>query len=160
MAYNIVSLGVAQLTPIAGGYISQKYGWRTQFYILIGFSIVGLALIVFACPEHGNYKRPAMYETDTAGARLIDAQAEKTAGDINIQSPRPESSDDEIAVNRQDRPRSYTQELNPFSGFDRHQNPLVLAVRPFVCMLYPAVFWGFTVGGLWSAWVGHSVPLQ
>jgi MFS family permease len=152
VAYNIVTLGVAQLTPIAGGYISQKYGWRTQFYILIAFSSIALLLITFACPEHGNYKRAAIYETDTGREQLLESSNEKSTSAAQVRSTQEEVAN----VNTTDKPRSYIQELNPFSGFDRHQNPLILAARPFVCMLYPAVFWGFTVGGLWSAWVSQS----
>jgi hypothetical protein len=33
-----------------------------------------------------------------------------------------------------------------------------LLLKPLICFLYPAVFWGFTVGGLWSAWtIGLSI---
>jgi predicted MFS family arabinose efflux permease len=63
VAYNIVTLGVANVGPILGGYISQAYGWRMQFKILINFTGLALLVIIFACPEHG-YVRPNIYETD------------------------------------------------------------------------------------------------
>jgi hypothetical protein len=52
-----------------------------------------------------------------------------------------------------ERPKTYWEESKPFNGFITRQNPLILLARPFACFLYPAVFWGFTVGGLWSSWV-------
>jgi hypothetical protein len=58
------ALGVANLTPIAGGYISDKYGWRMQFYILIAFTAAALLCIILGCPDHGNYSRSQRGDTD------------------------------------------------------------------------------------------------
>lgn len=158
VAYNIVTLGVAQLAPIAGGYISQQYGWRMQFYILIAFSSVALLLVLLACPEHGNYHRPQVYETDITASLLVDDNNDGSEDGSKVQTSEKVVEATSPTSQSPERRRTYWQELNPFSGFDKHQNPLVLAARPFVCMLYPAVFWGFTVGGLWSAWtVGLSI---
>jgi predicted MFS family arabinose efflux permease len=51
VAYNIVSLGCAKVTPVLGGYITTTYGWAMQFHILIAFTAIALLFILFACPE-------------------------------------------------------------------------------------------------------------
>jgi MFS family permease len=143
---NMVALGAATGSPILGGYISQIYGWRMQFRILIAFTVVALFFIIFACPEHA-FIRDRTLETDI----LADASNNQNATEgkeiesTTATETRPETMSEV--------PRTYWEELKPFHGLVVHQNPLLLLARPFACFLYPAVFWGFTVGGLWSAWV-------
>ncbi|KAL1968077.1 hypothetical protein VTN77DRAFT_2207 [Rasamsonia byssochlamydoides] len=142
VAYNIVTLGAANICPILGGYISQQYGWRMQFRILIAFTGLALLLIIFACPEHA-YVRPQAYETDMAD---------------ETENPKNAEGVESNAETSTEKPRTYWDELKPFNGLISRQNLLILLARPFACFLYPAVFWGFTVGGLWSAWtIGLSV---
>ena len=153
---------MANLCPIAGGYISQKYGWRMQFKILIAFTAVALLVIILGCPEHGDYKRAAIYETDLSSTSALTEVLEKVSED---KKPQPSENStvvpgtpppkEEVAVERR---KTYFQELMPFDRLVLRPNPLVLALRPFACFLYPAVFWGFTVGGLWSSWVSKHKP--
>lgn len=140
MFYNMMTLTTVSFSPIVGGYISEKYGWRTQFYIIAGFLFVGLNLLIFACPEHA-YNRPLTLETDIIPAEISpekDAKSQDTLSKHNSVAEKP---------------RSYLQELRPYSTNISGENPLVLLARPFACMLYPAVIWAFFLGGCWSTWV-------
>lgn len=171
MFYNIVTLGVANVTPILGGYVSQLYGWRMMFRILFAFTGLALIAIIFACPEHA-YVRPTVFETDVNSTTdLASSEQEKNGQVVGSSTAESESGDNRDAAqgNRaspavvsgvaEEKPLTYLEELKPFNGFITRQNPLVLLARPFACFLYPAVFWGFTVGGLWSAWVSTALLL-
>ncbi|KAE8446563.1 hypothetical protein EG329_011895 [Mollisiaceae sp. DMI_Dod_QoI] len=154
--YNIVSLGCASLEPVLGGYIAQTYGWTMEFNILIAFTGLALLAIIFACPET-SYVRSSIYETDMQSTLGLADPSEKKSGttttsEIEESTSGPESPRLDISA-AIEKPKTYWEELKPFNGFITRQNPLVLLARPFVCFLYPAVFWGFTVGGLWSSWV-------
>lgn len=140
MFYNMMTLSTVSFSPIIGGYITDKYGWRTQFYILAGFLFVGIIFITFACPEH-TYTRPMVYETDVIASEVHIAEA------LSAQ----ESPSDQASMT--EKPKSYRQELKLYSENISGENFLVLLARPFVCMLYPAVIWAFFLGGCWSTWV-------
>jgi len=149
---------MAALCPVAGGYISDKYGWRTQFKILSAFAGVAVLLIILFCPEHA-YNRPVIFETDVASTENLTTTAGEKDPEETVK-PIPQT-EEERATESFEKRNSYVQELKPFNGLVSRQNPFILAARPFACMLYPAVFWGFTVGGLWTAWVSnlpHSIP--
>ncbi|KAL9108567.1 MAG: hypothetical protein Q9227_006653 [Pyrenula ochraceoflavens] len=156
VVYNIVTLGVANLCPVAGGYISQKYGWRTQFTILTAFTAVALLIIIFCCPEHGNYNRAAKFETDVI-TRWDMTPERKDAQQEQVHEIPPENARSSTEQGNTPR-KSYLQELAPISRQDCLPNILLLLIKPFACFMYPAVFWGFTVGGLWSSWtIGLSI---
>lgn len=152
MFYNMVTLSTVSFSPIVGGYITEKHGWRMQFYIIAGFLFLGLVLLIFACPEHA-YSRPLLYETDviTGGARIGDGG--------NGQSSPSEVELSEIE-SITEKPKTYIQELKPYSKNVSREKHLVLLARPFVCMLYPAVIWAFFLGGCWSTWVSSQTACQ
>ncbi len=146
--YNLVTLSTVAFSPIIGGYITEKHGWRTQFYILAGFLFVGLLLLFFACPEH-EYHRPLALETDVMVGELPSTrEAEKEKLPSEEVDKRDKSPDQSAG-----KPNTYAQELKPFSKNISGENILILLARPFVCMLYPAVIWAFFLGGCWSTWV-------
>jgi MFS family permease len=149
---QMVALGAASTGPILGGYLSQVYGWRIQFHILLPFTLVALILIVFACPEHAyvrDHNLDIDMNADTPNESTTTENKEESGETTTIVESRSSAGYEPTAEPR----RSYWEELKPFNGLITRQNPLILLARPFACFLYPAVFWTFTVGGLWSAWV-------
>ena len=140
MFYNMMTLSTVSFSPIIGGYITEKHGWRTQFYILAGFLFVGIIFITLACPEHA-YTRPMVYETDVIASEVHIADS------LSVQ----ELPSDQTSMT--EKPKSYVQELKLYGTNVSGENLLVLLARPFVCMLYPAVIWAFFLGGCWSTWV-------
>ena len=144
MFYNMMTLSTVSFSPIIGGYITEKHGWRMQFYIIAGFLFLGIFLLVLACPEHA-YSRPLAYETDVVAGE---------AHTINGQSTPSENE------SMTEKPKSYLQELKPYSNNVSGEKYLVLLARPFVCMLYPAVVWAFFLGGCWSTWVSSQTACR
>ena len=124
MFYNIVTLGCANVTPILGGWISNKYSYQVQFKILTAFTGVALLAIIFACPEHA-YVRPSIYETDMASKDIF----ESTHQDKNPKVPstsearrtttdgaetKPEPNETIIATSTSaEKPKTYWEELKP-----------------------------------------------
>ena len=160
MLWYLAAVGTGALTPIAGGYITQTYGWRTQFKIISAFSGIALLLIIFACPEH-TFVRDLVYETDVVTFEASVLSGAKSAATVD-HGEKDENSADGLDASRQGdtdtgRVRAYFRELKPFNGTFSNQSPFILLARPFVCMLYPAVFWGFIVGGLWLSWVSFVI---
>ncbi|CAD6565385.1 MAG: hypothetical protein ASARMPREDX12_005798 [Alectoria sarmentosa] len=157
---NVMSLGPVNLSPIISGYVADKYGWRTNFWIMTAFTAVALLLIFFAAPET-SYNRPAIYETDLTSRDNLPITEERLAADAILTAKEPGSdissapADKEITsveMHKDQSPRSYWQELLPIRGLETKDNPTVLLARFFTCGLYPAVIWSFLVGGTYVAW--------
>jgi MFS family permease len=142
MFYNMMTLSTVAFSPIIGGYISQVHGWRTQFYIISGFLVVGLLMLIFACPEH-TYMRNHESRSSTSDEETVNPEKQDTANVVAEISNGPPSESR----------KSWLQELKPFNRRFSKDNILILTLKPFVCMLYPTVFWAFLIGGCWSAWV-------
>lgn len=156
-----MSLGPLNLSPIVSGYVADKYGWRTNFWIMTAFTAVALLLIFFAAPET-SYNRPAIYETDITSSDNLPVTEENLSADV-VAAAKESGSDISAGPHNKDistmethsneLPRSYWQELLPIRGLETRDNPLVLLARFFTCGLYPAVIWSFLVGGTYVAWV-------
>ena len=139
MFYNMMTLSAVSFSPIVGGYITEKHGWRTQFYIIAGFLFIGIVLLFFACPEH-VYTRPAVCDTDVTTQQGPEDDVE----------PRTPAAIDDSSI---EKPESYAQQLKPYRRNVAERSITVLLARPLVCMIYPAVLWAFLLGGCWSTWV-------
>ncbi|KAI4193698.1 MAG: hypothetical protein LQ350_008194 [Teloschistes chrysophthalmus] len=154
---NIMSLGPINLAPVLSGYVADKYGWRTNFWILTAFTAVGWLLVIFACPET-RFVRPAMFEID-----LVCEDRLPIVGDVNgTKPPATEETEDSGATTSQtlNSKRTYWQELKPFTYIDRSSNSLSHLLRLFACVLYPAVIWSFLVGSTYSGWFsGLSITI-
>jgi len=152
MFYNMVTLSTVAFSPIIGGYITEKHGWRTQFYVLAGFLFVGLLLLFFACPEH-EYHRPPALETDVMAGELSSTREAENEKLPTVEVDTRNTSPNQSA----EKPKPYAQELRPFSRNISGEDFFILLARPFVCMLYPAVIWAFFLGGCWSTWVSLTL---
>lgn len=160
-----MSLGPVNLSPIISGYVADKYGWRTNFRIMIAFTAVALLLIFFAVPET-SYKRPAVFETDISSTADLPITEEDPTADViapakehgsDVSTPPADEEKSPMEMQHDNSPRSYWQELLPMRGLETKDNPLVLLARFFTCALYPAVIWSFLVGGTYVAWVSHQL---
>lgn len=145
-----MSLGPINLAPVLSGYVADKYGWRTNFWILTAFTALNLLLVVFGCPET-RYHRPPSYETDLAvGDNRLGSYTEDSypSPDLEIHKQPRTDEIEEITT-----ARTYWQELKPFTYIDRSSNPVTHVTRVFTCIFYPAVIWCFLVGSTYSGWV-------
>lgn len=156
-----MSLGPLNLSPIVSGYVADRYGWRTNFWIMTAFTAVALLLIFFAAPET-SYNRPAIYETDIISSENLPVTKESLSADAlatakesgsDISTAHQNKEIPSMEIHRNESPRSYWQEFLPIRGLETRDNPLVLLARFFTCGLYPAVIWSFLVGGTYVAWV-------
>lgn len=155
-----MSLGPLNLSPIVSGYVADRYGWRTNFWIMTAFTAVALLLIFFAAPET-SYNRPAIYETDIISSENLPVTKESLSADAlatakesgsDISTAHQNKEIPSMEIHRNESPRSYWQEFLPIRGLETRDNPLVLLARFFTCGLYPAVIWSFLVGGTYVAW--------
>lgn len=160
----MLALGPVNFSPVLSGYVADKYGWRTNFWIMTAFVCCALLLVIFACPET-SYHRPLINETDiNSTEELPITETAKTASQIVVNEK--ESDDSAVSLDKasahggglagqdtSDQPRTFVQELRPFRGRISHDSPFVLLARLFTCALYPAVIWSFLVGGTYVAWV-------
>ena len=144
---NIMSLGPINLSPILSGYVADKYGWRTNFWILTAFTALNLVLIVFFSPET-QYKRPSMYDTDVLSARSEDGVEKDHHSAAAAETTSQEAR------------RSFWQELLPCTRMYSKANPLIFIVQLFACAGYPPVIWTFLVAGTYSGWVLSPSVLQ
>ena len=135
--YNLLGLGCAQLSPILGGYLTDKYGWRIQAWILVAFWATTAIAIFFGVPE-SNYIRSFKYETDLRST-------EKDSDSNSEQGIHKEAEDEFEGGPSNDPSLSYLQRLKPFNGIDTRSNPISLMLRLLLCALYPAVWWTFLV---------------
>ncbi|RPA91821.1 MFS general substrate transporter [Choiromyces venosus 120613-1] len=79
--YNLTFLGSTYFTPVLGGFISTKHGWRSQFQIISAFLGPALILVILLVPEHA-YNRPAIFNTDLGSVdnlSELDEQLAKTS---------------------------------------------------------------------------------
>ncbi|KAI9739226.1 MAG: hypothetical protein M1834_007439 [Cirrosporium novae-zelandiae] len=156
--YTLWLLGCTNFAPVIGGYISLKHGWRMQFKISAIFVGIAVLLVTLFCPETA-YGRPKVFETDiTSDTSILHAKDEKGEIKTTTTSTTPAGSNSDA---QSDEPqRTWTQELQPFSGRYSNDNLFKLLARPFICMLYPAVLFGFLVIGVMTAWaVGVAITM-
>jgi hypothetical protein len=111
-----------------------------QFYILIAFSGFALLSIIFACPET-TYIRSSVYDTDIRSVEKLTGDKEETIEVTTTPESKPAVTHVEstvVALTVAEKPKTYLEELKPFSGLITRQNPIILLARPFACFLYPA----------------------
>ena len=149
-----MSLGPINLAPILSGYVVDRYGWRTNFWILSSFTVVNLILVVLFAPET-QYERPHVYNTDMVTTQpsvteIAIKPAEEGRRSLGLKNNAATRTAEDP---EQERPLTYWQELKPYSGLRMKENPWKHIVRLFACATYPAVIWTFLVGGTYSGWV-------
>ncbi|KAI9702668.1 MAG: hypothetical protein M1820_006052 [Bogoriella megaspora] len=157
--FSFVALGCTQLSPVLGGYLTDTYGWRSQFWILLAFWIALMILIAFGCPET-SFSRPARYETDIA---IRDETTSPTGNEIEITTSeglekggfRDSANQDPI-----EQRRSYARELYPYRRIHTGVNLVDATIHFFVTGLYPIVWFAFVILGSYLAWfIGINVTL-
>lgn len=156
--YNLCFLGATYFMPVLGGYISVRYGWRTQFIIIAAF-LGPLCLLVFLfVPEH-TYVRAAVLETDMASSTSslgIDRGADtNTDADAD-----PDSAAAAVAAAAAERPHTFVQQLRLYNGRFSGESLGRSLLAPFVLFIYPATLWAFLFQGTFITWgIGVSIVL-
>ncbi|KAF8430376.1 major facilitator superfamily domain-containing protein [Tirmania nivea] len=145
--YNLLFFGTSYFTPILAGYISAKYGWRTQFKIMTGFFTAALIMTFLLCPEHA-FVRDRKFETDLVSE-------DSSATNVNVDEGK-----EKIKATPVERKKTFLQELKVYNGRFSTDGFLKLLVAPFPAMFYPAAIWVFLLQGTFVTWgIGVSIVI-
>lgn len=142
--YSAMGLGCTQLTPVLGGYVTDKYGWRMQFWILTAFWVVAVFLVFFGVPETA-YQRPAQLETDLVHENSIQDETVSSSSEPTTDSKDIVITSSKTPSENHTKKRSFAEELFPFRRIESPDNPVKLVVRLSSCALYPALWMAFLV---------------
>lgn len=151
--YNLCFLGATFFMPVLGGYISMRYGWRTQFVIIAAF-LGPLCLLVFLfVPEH-VFLRAAVLDTDTAKSSLLSAAADDCLADADAAAAADTDTD------AAEQPHTFVQQLRLYNGRFSAEPLARNLLAPFVLFTYPATLWAFLFQGTFITWgIGVSIVL-
>ncbi len=58
-SYITISFAIGPIiAPSIGGYLQHYFGWRSCFYFLVLYSLIGIWLVFFLVPETAKFKKP------------------------------------------------------------------------------------------------------
>ncbi|TFK46315.1 putative cycloheximide resistance protein [Heliocybe sulcata] len=146
-----ISLGIS-IAPIANGYViaSNTLGWRWCFWLITIFHGIALILIFFLVPET-SYDRKTPETVDTDSTSAAD---EKTVEDASEKVPVTDV--EAVAVYPSGEylpPKTYWQELKPWSGYVSKVSLFEVFFRPFPFVLSPVIWFTIFSYGLTTCWL-------
>lgn len=117
--------------PIFGGYLVERWGWRSVFWLLFVFGCILLAMVVFAMEE--TYREESVW-----GKESKAIEKNKDQDDEKRSNPVDES--DQLDISEQNTVTE-SKMMNPFAS-------LALLRHPFVLVFSMAT--GFAFGGMFA----------
>ncbi|KAL2072383.1 hypothetical protein VTL71DRAFT_11726 [Oculimacula yallundae] len=146
------------LGPVAAGYVAESQTWRWCYWYLVIF-LFGLLVIQLFTMEESTYRRPiSSVEIGGVPASAHTKTKELEAGHDKHATTTIASDEDEIPIPP---PKTYMQR---FSLIQTSQNDprswIVIALRPFALITYPAVMWGGIVYGVQVMWLSLLATTQ
>lgn len=70
--YMVIAWSIGPIiAPAIGGYLQHYFGWRSNFYFLGGYSILGFAAVFFWMPDTSRYHQPFQLKPILANYRHI-----------------------------------------------------------------------------------------
>ncbi|EPB81186.1 hypothetical protein HMPREF1544_12108 [Mucor circinelloides 1006PhL] len=121
--------------PIFGGYLVERWGWRSVFWLLFVFGCILLALVVFAMEE--TYREESIWGKESKA--VIDSKNEDAD---NEKQPNLVSDNEQLQVDTSEQnTMTETKMMNPFAS-------LALLRHPFVLIFSMAT--GFAFGGMFA----------
>ena len=141
---SLCLFGVAFITPIISGVVTDRLGWQWTFWLVAIFAGPCVFLVIFCVPEHAFNRAAAIREE--LGENSINGDNGTTAHHLKFNADQhPEL-----------RPRTLTEwkanmvtrgwgpfwkQLAVFTGRKSYDNPFKILLRPIVLLFHPAVFW-------------------
>jgi MFS family permease len=138
--------------PLVGGFLIANRGWQWQKWVSAILVGVNLLMIFFLLPET-RYERTTPERRDSGATeiegddgikrvveRCLESDEHKTLPadeDVIEKALSPSNTSSEKIAFTEEK-RTFLQELNPWSGLDRHTNLINHFLRPFPLILYPA----------------------
>jgi MFS family permease len=128
--------------PIFGGYLVERWGWRSVFWLLFAFGCVLLLLVVFAMEE--TYREESVWGKESASNDSLEKvvnvdQEEQEEKTVTI--PSPEGDETETATIVSSKTETASKMMNPLAS-------LALLRHPFVLIFSMAT--GFAFGGMFA----------
>ncbi|KAL5323507.1 hypothetical protein ACEPPN_008044 [Leptodophora sp. 'Broadleaf-Isolate-01'] len=146
------------LGPVAAGYVAESQTWRWCYWYLVIFLFVLLVIQLFTM-EESTYRRP-ISSVEVGG---VPASAHATPKELELglgkQTTTPiTDGDGDTPIPP---PKTYMQR---FSLIQTSQNDprfwIVIALRPFSLVTYPAVMWAGIVYGIQVMWLSLLATTQ
>ncbi|KAL2825236.1 major facilitator superfamily domain-containing protein [Aspergillus pseudoustus] len=128
-ALTIAISGIANLPALLSGLITDRLGWRWNFWMLAIFLGIGLGLVLLFAWEPA-YNRPP-------DISILDEQSsDKNADDTNVDDVRRKGS-----------------HLEQFGASESEiVYPLQMVLKPFTILIHPAVVWATLLLSISTAW--------
>ncbi|KAG1115396.1 hypothetical protein G6F42_013948 [Rhizopus arrhizus] len=121
--------------PIFGGYLVERWGWRSVFWLLFVFGCILLALVVFAMEE--TYREESIWGKESKA--ISDSKNEDVG---NEKQPSLVLNDEQQQVDTSEQnTMTEVKMMNPFAS-------LALLRHPFVLIFSMAT--GFAFGGMFA----------
>ncbi|KIW49206.1 hypothetical protein PV05_10905 [Exophiala xenobiotica] len=143
---------------IIAGVITANLGWRYNFYVCLPFGALQTILVILFGPET-QYRRKAIYETDTAGSeenleKLASIEV-RAARHVENPSKSAEASTDDIertttlaSVDSVPPKRSFVKELALYSGIYTEDNFLKMVVASVAILLNVGCLYQIVMTGI------------
>lgn len=117
--------------PIFGGYLVERWGWRSVFWLLFVFGCILLALVLFAMEE--TYREESVWGKESKAI-------EKNEDQDDEKRSNPVDENDQLDTSEQNT-MTESKMMNPFAS-------LALLRHPFVLIFSMAT--GFAFGGMFA----------
>jgi len=148
--FSFMALGCTQIAPVLGGFLTDTYGWRSQYYVLTAFRGALLILIFLLVPE-------THFDRSTKSVSQVES-GDEYYDKADTGSPLPH--DPEAVPSVDGKKRTYIQQLKPYYRIHSGANIWQAAVRYFTVGLYPIIWYAFIPCGTYLAWyLGINVTL-
>ncbi|KAI8646559.1 major facilitator superfamily domain-containing protein [Parasitella parasitica] len=114
--------------PIFGGYLVERWGWRSVFWLLFVFGCILLALVVFAMEE--TYREESVWGKESKAVTRSDEKQDSTV-----------TENEKLEIESEQNTVAEAKMMNPFAS-------LALLRHPFVLVFSMAT--GFAFGGMFA----------
>ncbi|EPQ53334.1 MFS general substrate transporter [Gloeophyllum trabeum ATCC 11539] len=149
--WGLAILGGINVAPIVNGYMieSKSLGWRWCFWIITIFFGIALAAVILFVPET-NYDRRAEGATETATPA---SEKVENVGDTEKEYVEHIPSVEQAPKGNHLPPKTFVQELAPWSGYVSKVSFLQVFFRPFPFLLSPIIWFAIFSYGLTTCWL-------
>ncbi|KAL3485849.1 major facilitator superfamily domain-containing protein [Aspergillus germanicus] len=146
-ALTIAISGVANLPALLSGLITDRLGWRWNFWMLAIFLGLGLGLVLLFAWETAFERHEEAVSSDIDPP---ERTSEKTPKPQQAQSEAIEDIDtiDTTVAKR----KPFLHRLSPFSGVHSEMPVWQMLVNPFLILIHPAVIWATVLLAISTAW--------
>ncbi|CZT42581.1 related to HOL1, putative substrate-H+ antiporter [Rhynchosporium secalis] len=146
------------LGPAAAGYVAESQTWRWCYWYLVIFLFVLLVLQLFTM-EESTYRRPI------TSVEVGEMPASSHVRIKEVEAGQHKQAETTIIADEHEMPippiRTYLQLISLFQTSQNDPRSwIVIALRPFALITYPAVMWAGVVYGVQVMWLSLLATTQ